>query len=512
MADGFLYVRNENSSSVSTFGDRVYRRIRNTMNVLARYLTCLLSLCLALTLASTTARESSLTFHADATESANAIYHMGCLAGQIPCTKDTFERFWHETLQWTRPDQSELEAWIDGLRKVNRAAAPPPTAPYLGNYRSFLPDVDARLRIIHAAIESKSVSEFQHRTQRWLSKDEGARLERAVAYFRGRLRPWWRMAGHNAVKVRVQQTQKKLRSDTTMGVAGEVATFVEAEAPARDIYVHLIPGPLPKSDAASGTFVFNHCFMEVTDAATSDGIVSVSLHEMTHYLYETAQARRHLELMQQFVSSDVPDASAFYALLNEALASAVQGILSERSSRRGEAKPDDGEYRHAFIPRLAHSTVPVLKDALAKKTTLYNGFTQAYVRAGTRELGGDIANPKFFLTSAAILPTEKAGSAYQIFLKEFEPVSFITSNHWRLFPNLNLVFLHGYDELAALSTAFPDLVSYTNKRGFVYVSSRDGHARLCILAGVDADAIADVVRALAKLPFVARSGLVLSID
>jgi hypothetical protein len=480
-----------------------------------------LSLCLALTAAHATTHAVSPTLHSDATELPNAIYHLACLGGQIPCTKDVFERFWHERLQWTPADQRELDEWTVGLGKVESAAGPLEAAPFVGNYRSFFPDLDAQLHIIHAALESGSFSAFQHRTERWLSLDEAARLHHAIAYFRGRLRPWWRTTAHNTVKARVRPTEKTLRSAPVVALAGEVAAFVEAESPASDFYVHLIPGPEPKSDAATGTFLANHCFVEVTDAATPDGIASVGIHELTHYLYETAQAHRHLELMQHFVRAEIPQASAFYALLNEALATAVQRLLSERA--RGShgangandadaAKSDDGEYRHLFIPRFGRSTAPVLKEALAKGSTLYQGFAQAYVREATRELGEDISNPKFILTSAAILPTDKAESGYQPFLKEFEPVNFIRSNHWRLFPYLNLVFLLAYDELGAFATAFPDLASHTNGRGFAYMASRDGQASIFILAGADAAAIDDVVRAFAKLQSVSSSGLVLSID
>jgi hypothetical protein len=286
-----------------------------------------------------------------------------------------------------------------------------------------------------------------------------------------------------------------------------VAGFVEADSPASEFNVHIIAGPEPKSDAASGTFISNHCFVEVTDAATADGIASVGIHELTHYLYETAQAGKHLALMQQFVEAEALHASAFYAFLNEALAVAVQKLIVERPD-----KSDDGGYRHAFIPRLGHSTASVLKEAIAKGSTLYRGFTEAYLREGNRELGGDVSNPKFFLSSAVVLPTDKGAGAYEVFLKEFQPVSFITSDQWRLFPHMNLVFLHAYDELGAFSAAFPDLASHIKGRGLAYMGSRDGNASLCILAGVDAPAIADVIRAFAKLRSVSSSGLLLSID
>src|SRR2546428_371566 len=463
-----------------------------------------LVLFLALIVASAAAPAASLKFHCDGAESANAVYHLACLAGHIPCTQDVFERFWHDTLQWTAADQRELDAWTTGLKKVENAAGPPRAAPYVGNDRSVFPELDARRRIRRAAVESRSASDFRRRTRQWLSANEAARLHETIEYFRGRLEPWWEATGHKIVNSRVRRVEKTLRSDKIVALTGRLSAFVEADAPASDIYVHLIPSPEARFDVATGTFVSNHLFMEVTEAATPDGLASVSVHEVTHYLYETAPADKRLDLMQQFVRAEVPHASAFYALLNEALASATYGLLVERSRT--------SNYRHTFISRLGRSTVPVLQEALAKGTTLYQGFAEAYVREANRELGGDVTNPKFFLTSAAILPSDKAASAYQIFLREFEPVSVIKSDQWRLFPHLNLVFLVAYDELRAFSTAFPDLASYTNRRGFAYMGSRDGQASLCILAGADAEAIADVVRAFANVKSVSSSGLQLAID
>jgi hypothetical protein len=340
-----------------------------------------LALSLALIVASAAAPAASLKFHCDAAESANAVYHVACLAGHIPCTQDVFERFWHDTLQWTAADQRELDAWTTGLKKVENAAGPPRAAPDVGNYRSFFPELDARLRILHAALESRSASDFGRRTKQWLGANEAARLHDTIEYFRRRLQPWWESTGHTIETTRVRRVEKTLRSDKMVALAHRVSAFVEADAPASDVYVHLIPSPEARFDVATGTFVVNHLFVEVTDAAAPDDLASVSLHELTHYLYETAPAAKRLD-----------------------------------------------------------------------------------------------------------------------------------SDQWRLFPHLNVVFLVAYDELRAFSTAFPDLASYTNRRGFAYLGSRDGLASLLILAGVDAEAIADVVRAFANVKSVLSSGLQLVID
>jgi hypothetical protein len=83
-----------------------------------------LALSLTLIVASAATPAGSLRFHCDATESATAVYHLACLAGHIPCTRNVFERFWHDRRQWTPAHQRELEAWTIGLKKVEDAAGP----------------------------------------------------------------------------------------------------------------------------------------------------------------------------------------------------------------------------------------------------------------------------------------------------------------------------------------------------------------------------------------------------
>jgi hypothetical protein len=467
--------------------------------------------CLALA-ASAIPRAYSPKFHCDASESANAVYHLACLAGNIPCTKPVFERFWRDKLQLTAADQSEFDAWTAIMTKVANAAPPPKPAPYIGNTRTFYPDVDAQHSVIRAAVESRSLSDFQRRARSWLNGDDAARLQIATERVRERLRPWWQAIGQNAVKGHLGQVHKKLRSQEISQLAGEVAGFVEADRPARDIYFHAIPGPESDPNAANATFVWNHCFMEVIASATPDAIASVGMHELTHYLYDTAPAARHAALMQQFDQAEVPHASALYALLNEAIACAVQGLLAERTPKANESKADDDGYPHSFIKRLCKSTVPVLSESLAKRSTLYQGFSPLYIRESNRELGDDVRDPKFFLVSAAILPTDTVASAYDVYLRELQPVTYIRSDRWRLFPYLNLVLMFAHDELRGLSTAFPEVGSYTNKRGFAYMGTRQGKASVCILSGRDAAAVTDVVKAFAKLTSVPPSGLVLSID
>ena len=446
----------------------------------------------------------TLRFHFDSSETATAVYHLGCLAGTIRCTKANFETFWHTKHTWTTADQAQLDAWSAILRKVADAALPAEPSPYIGNSAGLWPSVSAQHRVMRAAIEARSLPDFQGRTWQWINNEEAARFYHAIEYFRAILHP----SGRKEVKDLLPQVEKSLRQNGAPALAAQMARFLETELKTGDVWFHLVPGPVFESDGASATPISNHVFMEVTsidDKAVA--VASVMLHELTHYFYDNAAMRKHLALMQQFVQSRDSEASSLYALLNEAIAVAVQAILG------GTSKSTEDGYRDPFIPRAGRATTPVLKESLAKGATLFQpGFVEAYIREVNRELGGDRRDPRFVLKSAAVVLSGKGRAGYEVFLQEFAPVSYSNGDEWQRFPNENLVFIMGYDEWQSLPESFPELPLHTNKRGFAYVDAGNGGRTICVLAGKDSEAIVEVVKALAKIKSLPTTGVVLLIE
>ena len=207
--------------------------------------------CLALAAASAAPAAFSPKFHYQPTESANAVYHLACLASHIPCTKINFERFWHDDLHWTPADQRELDAWTGILTRVADAAPPPKPAPFIGNSAFFYPGLVAQREVIRALLESKTLADFQRRARPWLSRDAAARLRTAIEHFRARLKPWLESSGRSTLKLRPRQVEKDLRSEHVLALAAQMAAFVEAAPSIRDVHVHIIPGPVFESDAGA---------------------------------------------------------------------------------------------------------------------------------------------------------------------------------------------------------------------------------------------------------------------
>ena len=92
---------------------------------------------------------ATLAVHADASEYANAVYNVVCLAQQVPCTQAKYQSPLEERAAGGR--RRTRHSWIAG-RSIVRAAEmrvpAPPDAPLLANYLSFYPALRQRQSIV----------------------------------------------------------------------------------------------------------------------------------------------------------------------------------------------------------------------------------------------------------------------------------------------------------------------------------------------------------------------------
>jgi hypothetical protein len=64
-----------------------------------------------------------LHFHFDASEFANAVYHVGCLTGRLACTKTVYTKFWNEKYNVTREDGARFDEFRKIFEQLEDAAA-----------------------------------------------------------------------------------------------------------------------------------------------------------------------------------------------------------------------------------------------------------------------------------------------------------------------------------------------------------------------------------------------------
>lgn len=450
--------------------------------------------------------------HVDLKERVNAVYHLACLAGSITCTKDVFERFWKERLVWTEAEQAALDLWRKTMMEVTDAATARPPAPLLPNTPRFHPTQAARTAVIVATIESVSTRDLRRRSHDVLSAESAARVKRAVDHFERRIRSWFRTTATRAVERRVGQVKEIAQRGRFAETTAQMAAFLQAELPDSNVYVHAIAGPEPQSKDFTATQFGNHFVVEVVDAATADGVVSGATHELTHYIYDRAPAEKHLALIEQFVKSAAPSSAGLYTYLNEAVAIAAQGLHADK---RDETPNDEDSYRHPYVAPLGAVTIALVKDAVADKATLFDGFASGYIAAGTAALKEKLVQPQFVLAQVGLLLPDNSDTIRTAYFQKMFPqasAQFRDEREPDTFPDLNVVRFGRYDALGAFGDSIPGIAALRGHRGFAYAVPRGRGARTYLLAGRDTDAIIDVITKLAGMEALPSEGLLFSLD
>ena len=454
-----------------------------------------------------------LVFHADAGEFANVVYNVACLAEQISCTAEKYQRLWKDELHWTPADERELARWKAIVADGERRAPPNTAAPLLPNYLSYYPVLRFRQLIIATALDADSARAFGARAGSVVPAADARVLASALSHFQQRLHPWWQRVGR--ARVRSVGDVERALTPARKDLARRAAAFMHASPDVTDVFMHVVPSPDVSNDRATGTAVRNHFFMELVPpdslkeprADVGEMVVAIGMHELTHAFYDSAPVEVHRHVMQQFVDSSDTLAPSFYTFLNEAVATAVQEMADD------EPWSEPGDYRDAYIPRLGHAAVPLVAAAMANGKTISDGFVAAYLSHGREVLGRDVDTLQFALSSTALIASDRLQSAAQRFRKAFSPRFTVdTQLEWETFGELSGVLLLDYDEARQYAGLVPLLDTFTTHRGFAFVTGYKTKSRVLMLAGRDPAAVGDVVARLATMSGVPPNGLIFTID
>ena len=144
----------------------------------------------------------------------------------------------------------------------------------------------------------------------------------------------------------------------------------------------------------------------------------------------------------------------------------MQLLLLERNGKK-----EDDPYHDPFIPRLGQAALPLIRQALENKTTLFDGFAGPYVVAGRKALGTDTDRIQFRFSAAAVLG---APELTRVFFEQAPLRFFVTTEEeWKLFPGLNAVRLPTYEEATRFAGEIGGLEDKMRYRGFAYIRRRN---------------------------------------
>ncbi len=440
---------------------------------------------------------ASLLVHVNASEHVNVVYNVACLADEVPCTKDKYDRLWKNELGWRPDDQTQLDRWMAIVRAAEARASSAPDAPLLANYLSFFPSLRQRQGLLAAALDTDLPARFRGAASQIVTPDDARALADVLWHFQTRLHPWWQRTGRGRVSG-VRAIERQL-TPPVRRLISQTAAFVHADRGITDVYMHVIPSPDVSNDEATGTAVRNHFFMEMVpparpkgDARAMEMVISVAVHELTHTLYDSAPLTTHLELMRQFVDSPDRSGPALYAFLNEAIATGVQEIAGDLM-RKDDAPDEGGAYRHPYIPRLGRAAMEPLRAAFAAGKTMTDGFAADYMRRGRQALGMDADSLAFRFSATALLASDPMQPAVRAFRDAVKPSFSVASMpEWQRSSELSAVFFLNYTDVPQFADRIPNLSTLLAHRGFAFITSYKSRSHVLVLSGRDADAVSDL--------------------
>jgi hypothetical protein len=445
--------------------------------------------------------------HVDAEVFPNAAHHLACLSERMPCTRESFERFWHHDQHWTTADQAALDGWKATMKTIAARQPNPQESPFLPNFLSWYPELVAVNKVVAAALGSKSEAEFRKKANGLALPEEVATLAGSLQHFKVRLEPWWKATGQPYAEARRRQVEKQLRKLHADSQASRVAAFYESEMPTKDFFLHLTPRADVQSKDASATFTRNQMVVELTDEMLAEGLVSVVLHEMTHALYELAPLAKHRAFIQEFLQAPDALSQPMYAIANEGLATAIQINELRRSGQS-----DDDPYHHPFIPRVGVSAAPLVDAAMKAGKTAFQGFATPYLKATTEALGAELGSPRFVMTTGIVADFDLPESA-KSFRAEFPMLTAAGFSDRTRYKELNIAFLVTYDKLNAVGENWRELADMAKEhRGFAFTARRNTKGRMYVLAGRDEAIVNELIVKLAALRTGTPDGLIFAVD
>jgi hypothetical protein len=442
-------------------------------------------------------------FHFDATEFANAVYHMACVTQKLTCTRSVYLKFWEEKMHQTAADRAAFDDFRNIIQTAEDKAGPGRVTPFIPNDLTIFPGLKVRERLVAAAFDSRSPAEFRRRAAAIVKRKAAARLAAIVDHCERRLHAWWLATGQAIVNRELPGIERSFREQDVPQMAADMTGFLESPSQFPDYYVHVVPSPDYDGDEANGTMVANHFPVEINRRVHGGDFGWVAVHELTHSLYARAPQDRKDTLMGQFVESGDPSAHPFYLFMNEAMATAAQLVFCERYGIKL-----DEIYTHPYIPRLGVAMLPLLRTALAEHRTLYEGFAKPYLAAARAALGDDADSLLFRYSAAAVIAEPEIRDAFI----ERVGMRYYASDRdgWKLFARLDGFLMLRYDEVHFDDDAEMAGLEKSH-RGFVYIRRNGEHDDIFML-GRDNAAVLELGKKWAETKERARAGLIFALD
>ncbi len=328
------------------------------------------------------AGDATFVFRAGAT--ANLVFQLDCLAGLIPCSKDVFDKAWHAS-GWTEDDDAALTMWTELRGRYSgdiedASVEDAETALPLPPRRT---DVATRIRV--ASFGTRDREHYLDRLALFAAPADVVTARTILERFAPRALATWRSTSPQLRAAIDRYAKLAARPDMTE-LMTQIAHLLDARGALTAPQVFELVARPPGGDATRAEQLGSVGVVEVLTGAQAESMFPVIAHEMFHAWFASSPLERQRALVEQFLATGDPLAVPAWALLDEAVATAlgngfVQRAVDEIEYARTLAAPQ-GFYTDPEIDAVAKRLLPDLQARLARRGTIFDpDFATIYLRS-----------------------------------------------------------------------------------------------------------------------------------
>ncbi|MDI1432864.1 hypothetical protein [Polyangium sorediatum] len=463
-----------------------------------------------------------LVFHADPLP--NLVYQLDCMAGRHPCSRAAYEALWRDDLGWDDEDRRALatfreirESWNGRIELRTPAPAAPLPLPRADR------SVAARLSI--AGLLAHTPDEHVRYLGLVTSPQGAQRAQALVDHFRPRFDRYWEREGRAHCEASADKLAALFQREGLTGHVETLVGFYQADLPdGAPLHFHLMARPAHRSvDAARQ--IGGHAVIEMPAGEPPEARAPVVVHEMLHHLHAAATDERLAALSRSFVETKDPLAAASYAVLDEALATALgtakaMGRLDPPGLSQ-KLKAPMGLYAEPTIDRVAKAALPFLDARLAEGKGLHDpGFAPGFLAAvrkafpdglpplaHARPLVAVVAPglwPAFHAFDGAAMASSLGGSTASDAMRAPETVALFASRpHWGgafFVTHAEVADLARFEGPLGAAAVAAITAEAGRTRAFVYSTQKSPGVYRFVFVADDLPSMNDLVRALAAQP------------
>lgn len=353
----------------------------------------------------------------------NLTYQLDMVSGYLPYAKsEVISTIWKNRIAPSPEDAKFLTQWKDTMRRLEAKGQSEFNPRLLYSVATIQSDAEHTREI---ALTSSSQLDFSRRVAREVEPEAAKQLSTVIARFQPAFMDWWSQEASPKGSEFREKADRLLKSEKIAKLTKTLVNFYQPDLPdGFTVPVQFIYKPKAR-ESSHGEQVGTVALMEFFEGESPANRIDVTIHELSHFLFRKAGATKHEALTARFQKVNDRSSLAVFAIMNEALATALNnGMVAEALMQSEPFKQYRDSplswYFNDSIDTTAKASYDWLKTYAEAGGTLHDPkFPQTYVETIRKKIGDRIDAPSVQLFGVNYVWDDQWSSEMKFMPREF---------------------------------------------------------------------------------------------